>query len=367
MLSRPSAIAARIDRSSRSISPLKTFAADATLFGWCAIINAERSIWDSTKNYPVCGLAEIGRATQVTIVEKTMRFEGAIDEPRGSSVYGFEERCIEVLSTWMSELGSMPETVEIEVPANALTGERLKVAAPAFRPTGRPLILIEPHCDDLALSFLGTVLQWQRPVTVVTLFNRSRTLADGFARGRQLSYDEISALRRQENEASLGVGLGASCHFLDLFEAPWPWSRPDISRVDALAAEIAQRVDLSAGDLAAPAGLSKHPDHYLARAVSERLGCRIFWEDVGFFREYARCEEDRAFGRCAWPIPLREELTDLGGVLLTKLALLLVYRSQVECSAQAAELLRYHWALARNTDTGGDAKLRFAERVYFQD
>src|SRR5947209_6993490 len=116
----------------------------------------------------------------MTIPEKTMRFEEALSEPCGSSVYGFEERCMAIILAWMKELElhNAAGVVEIDPPANVLTGESLKVRVPIFRPGGRSLILIEPHCDDVALSFLGTILRWRRPITVVTLFNRSRTVAD---------------------------------------------------------------------------------------------------------------------------------------------------------------------------------------------
>jgi LmbE family N-acetylglucosaminyl deacetylase len=301
----------------------------------------------------------------------TRSFEDQIGEPSGPAVYGFAKNVLKLLTKWMSSLAEQTgaELREIPVPANRITGESWRIRLPVFQASGKPLILIEPHCDDVALSVLGTLLKWRRPVTVVTLFDRSRTVANSVDVRRYLSHEEISAVRREENEAALGLGLRASCRFLSLFEEPWPWSEPDASRIAALATRIADTVDLASADLMAPVGYSTHPDHYLARGVAECLGCRVFWEDVGFSREYARCEEDRAFGKCAWPAPLREQIVDLSGVVLLKMALLLVYRSQVDCPTDALESLRYHWAVARGTHQCNDQRraVRFAERIYFKE
>lgn len=292
----------------------------------------------------------------------------ALGEPFGDDVYGYDARALDTIRAWMSSLSSLPSgsTATVSVPSVSETDEFATLTVPTIRPTGNTLVLIEPHCDDVALSFLGSLLCWSRPVTVITLFNRSRTVDSHFPGGALLSHDEISAVRRAENEAALVRGLGARCLYLDLWEEPWPWSSPDRTRVSAIAKLIESVADLSSAELIAPFGLSTHPDHYLARAAAERLGCTAYWEDLGFFREYARCFEDRMFGRSLWPGPYRVEFTALDQVIATRMALLLAYRTQLYVPEQAMTLLRYFWGVARDARAEGrqDFRARFAERVY---
>jgi LmbE family N-acetylglucosaminyl deacetylase len=297
--------------------------------------------------------------------------ERLLNEPTNMAVYGFEARALNILSALLQELRRCPpeSTRTLPVPTHGFPDDPTTITIPAFKPGGKPLLLLEPHCDDVALSFSGTLLSWKRPIIVLTLFNKSRTIDGNLLGSSSPSYDEISALRRAENESALGIGLAGECLFLDEWEERWPWSPPDQKRVDVLAQRVADLVDLDKVDLVAPFGFSTHPDHYLTRSVAEQLGCRLFWEDIGFFREYARCEEDRAYGLSQWPGTYQHDLVSLDGHALIKMALLMIYRSQIYPPIRAMSVLRYHWAVARRNSTASGVvrQPRYAECVYYRD
>jgi len=303
--------------------------------------------------------------------------EKSLSLPSGDAVYSFEERAGHLLTEAMQKLRNCTDAtvVDYQVPWLSFASQHslggfgndqrfVTLPAPQFR--GRPLVLIEPHCDDVALSFVGTLLSWQRPVVVVTLFNLSRTKDDKLPISQQLTYKSISYLRQAENECGLGLGLGAKCLFLNEWEEPWPWGPPDTSRIANLADRVAPLVDLANSEIAAPFGFSPHPDHFLARAVADQLGCNLYWEDIGFFREYSRCTEDREYGFDRWPGTYETNVISIDGYALQKMAILTTYQSQMYPPARMMSLLRYHWAVARqahrecpNYNAG-----RFAERLY---
>lgn len=297
--------------------------------------------------------------------------ERMLPEPTGVAVYDYEARTLNVLSSLLQELGLLSSEITrtLPIPMLGLPGDPTEITIPAFQSSGKPLLLLEPHCDDVALSFSGTLLRWKRPIIVLTIFNKSRTIDGKLPGGSALSYDKISALRQAENESALGIGLGGKCLFLDEWEERWPWSPPNRRRVDTLAQHIADSVDLNSVELVAPFGFSTHPDHYLTRAVAEKLGCRMYWEDLGFFREYARCEEDKAYGLAQWPGTYQHKLVSIDGYALMKMALLMIYRSQIYPAVRAMSVLRYHWAVARRylNDSAGSQPARYAECVYYRD
>lgn len=304
--------------------------------------------------------------------------ERSLGEPSGDSIYSFEERACASLYTTMRglRLGSQQVTVTTyQVPwVNFDTSyepsqhfnEEQSVSLPTPTVSGKKLLLIEPHCDDVALSFAGTLLKWSRPLIVVTLFNLSRTKDDKLPVSKNLDNEKISELRRAENECALGLGLGAQCLFLNEWEEPWPWGPPDDTRVKHLAERLSSVVDLTDVEIAAPFAFSGHPDHYLARRVAETLGCNLFWEDIGFYREYSRCLEDREYGWGRWGGDYEELVSSIDGFALQKMALLTTYQSQMYPPANMMSVLRYHWAVARQADrrSVGRPPSTFAERLY---
>lgn len=70
------------------------------------------------------------------------------------------------------------------------------------RPAGRPVVAIEPHHDDLALSAAGTLLTCPRPLTVVTVFTRSVT-AHSDAQASRPGEPGVTALRAEEGRQAL--------------------------------------------------------------------------------------------------------------------------------------------------------------------
>lgn len=304
--------------------------------------------------------------------------EQALGAPSGNFVYSFEERTCASIYTAMRGLRLGDQQVAVttypvpwvsfdpgHITSEYSDGER-SVTLPVPTALGKKLLLIEPHCDDVALSVAGTLFRWGRPLVVVTLFNLSRTKDDRLPVSKNLDDEKISELRRAENECALGLGLGAQCLFLDEWEEPWPWGPPDDAKVKHLAERVASVVDLTDVEIAAPFAFSGHPDHYLARRVAETLGCNLFWEDIGFYREYSRCLEDREFGWERWGGEYEEVVSSIDGYALQKMALLTTYQSQMYPPVGMMSVLRYHWAVARQTGRsgGGLPPSIFAERLY---
>lgn len=299
-----------------------------------------------------------------------------LGEPSGTSIYDFEDNAHAYLSALMRDLRNSPEleVATFQPPWVRFHQDRSPceldaeqpVSLPLPKVSGRQVLLIEPHCDDVALSVVGTLLKWRRPLTVVTLFNFSRTVDNRLPISQQLTNSKISELRRAENECALGVGMGARCLFLDEWEEPWPWGQPDDSRVNGLAERVAEIVDLTDMEIVAPFAFSSHPDHYLARRVAEVLGCNLFWEDIGFYREYARSIEDREYGWARWRGNYDEVVNSIDGYALHKMAILTTYQSQLYPPVRMMSVLRYHWAVARQSERRCKEyrSSTFAERLY---
>ncbi|MFC4060222.1 PIG-L deacetylase family protein [Planomonospora corallina] len=251
----------------------------------------------------------------------------------------------------------------------------IEVAAPASgrtylierrRPTGRPIVVVEPHHDDLVLSASGLLLAQPRPLTVVTVFTRSAT-AHPTVLARYPGQDAVTALRAREARQAL-LPLQAGQRMLGHRDAAPPYRPYDPAALDHVTAEL-RDVLAEAGDaeLLAPAAVTRHPDHLLVHEAARRLGCRWFWEDLAFWQTYGMSPDDRHLFRRRVGGTLTAELVDITGVLLDKLTLLYVHGSQLQPPHAMYRPLRHAWTTAAALRDGGAGAVCFAERFYRQE
>lgn len=301
--------------------------------------------------------------------------------PEGDAVYTFGADLMRAFRHQQDALGhrgpSKPtcrsvrtpllDHIELPVELRSHIPLQLHVAGTPLR--GQPIVALEPHADDAALSVSGTLLQLQRPLHIVTLFSCSWNLHPQLEAFCTPTSELISAIREAESKAAATL-LGATHQCLNVPEATWPLAPPDLNRVDEIASRVAAVLaTIPDYELIAPLCVSHHPDHILTRHVAERLGCRWYWEDVDFYVNYSRSVEDREYCSHRWSQPASPSAQSIDRVLFDKLAVLLVYHSQYFPSTALADVIRYNWAVARETRSSrsGDETACFVERTYRLD
>lgn len=241
--------------------------------------------------------------------------------------------------------------------------ERVGSPVPTSEPrvgSGVPIVALEPHPDDLVLSCGGRLLLEGRELYVISVCSESRTVHPGLASGDEAP-EEIAGARRAENRAALAM-LGAEILELGWKDAGKPYRPTTGGRIEELLDEMdAVRARLpDSYELLAPAAVTRHPDHVLVHEAARRLGCRWFWEDVGFFPTYARSVEDRRWFTEGHGFGLVAEHTDISAAVLKKVAMLSEYRTQACSPEEITGVLRYAWAVgAEAGETGA-----FMERNY---
>ncbi|WP_219509716.1 hypothetical protein [Nonomuraea ceibae] len=99
-------------------------------------------------------------------------------------------------------------------------------------PSGRPVAVIEPHHDDLALSASGLFLTEPRPLTVITVFTRSRS-AHRSVRAVHHGQAAISALRAEESRQAL-LPLHAGRQMLGHHDATAPYGPYNPAQLSAV-------------------------------------------------------------------------------------------------------------------------------------
>lgn len=231
-------------------------------------------------------------------------------------------------------------------------------------PTGRPVVVIEPHHDDFALSAAGLFLARPRPLTVITVFTRSQSVHPALEVAYP-SVEAVSALREREGAEALRP-LGARRHLLGRKDAEAPYRAYDPARLQEITEELR---DLLAGypeaELLAPAAVTRHPDHLLVHEAARRLGCRWFFEDLAFWATYALSGCDQHLFRSRTGDSLVPELADITDVLLDKVTLLHLHGSQMHPASKMYRPIRHAWTVAADLlkppHSPGTA---YAERFY---
>lgn len=297
--------------------------------------------------------------------------------PEGDAIYKFGENLLRAFKDHQTYITkrfppgnhrrvSMPLLEYLSIPDEHQNDIPREILATSQKPGGRQIIALEPHADDVALSVGGTLLNLNRPVCVLTIFSRSHNFHPDLHCYCNGTPGLITNLREAESKAA-AVLMGAEHVSLGISEAKWPLQPPDLTRVDDLILMIRSKIaPYRDCELIAPACVSRHPDHVLTRLIAERLGCGWFWEDVDFYVNYARSVEDREYFLHRWSNRLVPEVQGIDHVLLEKLAIVLVYQSQYFPPTALAEVLRYNWAVARESHRHGQcgATVHFAERTY---
>lgn len=186
--------------------------------------------------------------------------------------------------------------------------------APRTPPSARPIVVLEPHLDDAALSLGGWLFSKRKhPVRIVSVAGDyiSTTLLE-IGRHQELSVTEVSKLRSSESNIACKI-LGAKNRILGYPDAPLRFSkRPDrLHRLNAgafsnhyersisqnllrdrvpEAMELAKRLAKTLGTkpmtLLAPMGIGSHPDHIWTRnsALAWWLGTRANSE-IGLYED----------------------------------------------------------------------------------
>ncbi len=303
-----------------------------------------------------------------------------IPVPDSNGIYSFESRFWDLhCQTQIYILGEAKKSgLEIEVSRlplldyysaralKALGQFRDCLAIPKPRLSGRPIIALEPHPDDLILSLGGALLCWQRPLHVLTFFSRSRTIHPKLKGMRELNNKEITQLRENEESTALGA-IGGTQYGLDHWEANWPLEPPDYSCVDDMVDQIRPILrENPDAELMAPFCFSHHPDHIIVRKVAEKLGCEMFWEDTDFYANYARSTEDVTFGKSIWPEPKTSLYISIDSSILLKFAALSAYASQCFPSPMMYGPVRFNWTVARQGVESGAIRpsATFSERIW---
>ncbi|MEU8269877.1 PIG-L family deacetylase [Sphaerisporangium sp. NPDC049002] len=231
-------------------------------------------------------------------------------------------------------------------------------------PAGRPVVVIEPHHDDLALSASGLFLTRARPLTVVTVFSRSAT-AHTSVHAEHSGEEAISRLRAAESTQALRP-LHGNQRLLGYHDAEAPYRAYEPHILDRVVADLdltlAELGDWHEAELLAPAAVTRHPDHLLVHDAARRLGCRWFWEDSAFWQTYSLSADDQHLFAARVGDAMVADVVDITDVLLDKLTLLYLYASQLQPLSAMYRPIRHAWTVAQSVP--GASRDRFAERLY---
>ncbi|WP_369383211.1 PIG-L deacetylase family protein [Streptomyces sp. cg36] len=282
--------------------------------------------------------------------------------PDGEGIYSFAHDLESAHRHWMSRLATRTGTEPVMEVKAPVTGERYRIME--RRPEGRPVVVIEPHHDDFALSASGRFLTRPRPLTVITVFTRSRSVHP-MLEAAYPSGEAVSAIREEEAATALRP-FGARRILLGHRDADPPYRAFDPARLAVITEELAGVLaDHAGAELIAPAAVTRHPDHLLVHEAARMLGCRWFWEDVAFWPTYALAGCDRALFEQRTNNTLTPELADITGVVLDKLTLLRLHGSQMHPARKMYRPLRHAWTVARElVDPPSHGPARYAERFY---
>lgn len=281
--------------------------------------------------------------------------------PDAEGIYTFPDDLVRAHQQWTDHLAERhraddDRVIELKAPLS-----RNSYYIEARRPEGRPVLAIEPHHDDFALSASGTFLAQPRPLTVVTVFTRSRSVHTALE-GAYSTEAAVSALRDQEGAAAL-TPFSAARIRLDHKDADPPYRPYDKHRLERITDELREIIAQHPGtELLAPAAVTRHPDHLLVHEAAVRLGCRWFWEDLAFWSTYALVGCDQHLFRMRSDRPaLSPSLVDVTDVILDKVTVLRMHGSQMQPARKAYRPFRHAWTTAADLLAGTGT---YAERFY---
>ncbi|OIK00194.1 PIG-L family deacetylase [Streptomyces monashensis] len=280
--------------------------------------------------------------------------------PDAEGIYTFPDDLMRAHQQWTERLAERHRAhdhriIELKAPHS---GHRYFIEM--RRPVGRPVLAIEPHHDDFALSASGTFLAHPRPLTVNTVFTRSTSVHPA-VEDTYGTEAVVSDLRSREGAAALAP-FAADRILLGHQDAEPPYRPFGQDRLDRITDELREIVEAHPeAELLAPAAVTRHPDHLLVHAAAVRLGCRWFWEDLAFWPTYALAGCDQHLFRARTGLALAPELVDITAVVLDKTTVLHMHGSQMHPARKMYRPIRHAWTTAADLLSGTGA---FAERFY---
>lgn len=285
--------------------------------------------------------------------------------PDAQGIYTFPTDLMTAHLNWQEETATRKAKAPVLEVTAPHSGTRYVIEE--RRPAGRPVVVIEPHHDDFALSASGLFLARPRPLTVITVFSRSLSVHPALEAAYP-NVEAVSTLREREGAETLRP-FGAAQHLLGHKDAAPPYRAYDPLRLDEITEELR---GLLAGhpdaELLAPAAVTRHPDHLLVHEAARRLGCRWFFEDLAFWSTYALTGCDQHLFRARTGTSLVPELSDITDVLLDKVTLLHLHGSQMHPAAKMYRPIRHAWTVAEDRPgTPNRAGPAYAERFYRQE
>ncbi len=290
----------------------------------------------------------------------------ALPIPDEQGVHGFAEALALAHSTWQRVIRRAEKdlvTVQVSPPLEGM--ESVEICIEKRRRHGRPILVLEPHADDAALSAGGLLLATNRPVHIVTVFGRSRSMHWSLD-DHNLDTESVTTARTREAAAAADL-LGASHEVLNLSDLALSgddrgWKHPPS---DALLDAIADaRKELQDAELIGPAAVTTHSDHIQLHRACRDSGCMWFWDDTSPYDSgYARSVDDRMLFDLRMGTAAETNVEDITGVLLGKVALLLAYPSQIRPEIDLHRAIRYNWTVAREANAG----FLYGERTFHLD
>ncbi|MEV0302084.1 PIG-L deacetylase family protein [Streptomyces prasinus] len=283
--------------------------------------------------------------------------------PDGHGIYTFPDDLHRAHQEWTRQLADRHDAHDHHVLEVTAPPTRVPYFIKVRTPAGRPVLVIEPHHDDFALSASGTFLAHPRPLTVATVFTRSSSVHPAL----ETTYadtEAVSGLRDREGAAALAP-FGARRHLLGHKDADPPYRPYAPERLDRITEELHQIVAAHpSAELLAPAAVTRHPDHLLVHEAAVRLGCRWFWEDLAFWSTYALAGCDQHLFRMRTGTTMRTELVDITDVVLDKVTVLRMHASQMHPARKMYRPIRHAFTTAADlVDPPG----LYAERFYRTD
>ena len=258
---------------------------------------------------------------------------------------------------------------------------------PPPAPSGRPLVAIEPHMDDVVLSAGGRLLlhRGKRPVVLLSV-TRDSNVSGYWSLQREFFDDAaVTALRVAESDRVVDLAGGGEHRSLGIPDAPLrfrpahEWTADSFHRLhDALAPylgfpplpsevrDIAQRLaeevlPLDPAELWVPLGLGGHIDHRTTRAACLRMIADhwgrfaripiLLYEDHPYATYFPSQLRRVAAAFEARGTKLVPEPVDITEVFEEKVRLVGVYASQFKARAMEPNLRK------RAAETGDDGRL----------
>lgn len=255
------------------------------------------------------------------------------------------------MSTLRDNLADLPKPTDAGLPEFI---EQMQAAQLDERPPRHPgcthgvgpLVALQPHPDDVALSVGGIVVQLPVPLTIVTVYSQA--------------LDPAATPRRQIEDQDYATAVGAQLRRLPFQERPSISEQRTSQETTAALARIADVTDPTGSLVMGPAGVARHVDHVAVHTMGRHIDQPVlFWEDVAFWSIYGASIEDRVLFSERHPGWLSQQVlvaVDITPVARLKAALLRCYRSQ---SDERWRPLRYAWSAARELGHDG-----YCERLF---